>query len=106
LPLELPEEELKKKFPHIIKEIEESSYEEDKGIKVKSDPTGYQPNVFDFLARCENNSQAIEIVDFLEKRGELLKAEADSLRKRINEKGVRSVAKKRSPGHYFREYGD
>ncbi len=105
MPLEMPEEEIKKKFPNLAKELENSA-EEGQEIKAKPSPSGYEPNVFDFLARCENNSQAIEIVDYLEKRGELPKTEADSLRKRINEKGVRSMVKKRSPGHYFREYGD
>jgi hypothetical protein len=75
-------------------------------VKVKNDPSGYEPNVFDFLARCDNNKQAIEIVDYLEKRGELPKGEAEDLRNRISEHGVRSLTKKRAPGHYFREFSD
>lgn len=106
MPLEIPEEELKKKFPNIAKEMEESPPEETPRLKVRTDPSCYQPNVFDFLARCDNNKQAIEIVDYLEKRGELPNTEADALRHRISEHGVRSLVKKRAPGHYFREFSD
>lgn len=102
----MSEEEMKKRFPHIAKEMEESSPEETKRVKVKADPSGYQPNVFDFLARCDNDKQALEIVDYLERRGELPSAEADGLRQRIGDHGVRSLGKKRTHGHYFREYGD
>jgi len=106
LPLEMPEDELKKRFPHIAKEIEELPPEEMASVKVKACPSGYQPNVLDFLARCDNDKQAMEIVDYLEKRGELPQADASDLRMRISKHGVRSVAKKRAPGHYFREFGD
>lgn len=102
----MPEEELKKKFPHLAKEIEESPPEETATLKIKANPSGYQPNVLDFLARCDNNRQALEIIDYLEKRGELSQADAGSLRQRIAKHGVRSVAKKRAPGYYFREFGD
>jgi hypothetical protein len=102
----MPEDELKKRFPHIAKEMEESPPEETASIKVKADPSGYEPNVLDFLARCDNNKQAMEIVDYLERRGELSKTDASALRLRINRYGVRSVAKKRMPGHYFLKFGD
>lgn len=106
MPLEMPEEELKKRFPHIAKEMEESSPGDAHTLRVKTSPNGYQPNVYDFLARCDNNKQAMEIVDYLERRGELPKEEAEGLRRRINEHGVRSLVKKRAPGYYFREFGD
>ena len=106
MPLEIPEDELKKRFPHIAKEIEGLPPEETASVKVKAGPSGYQPNVLDFLARCDNDRQAMEIVDYLEKRGELAQTAASALRLRISKHGVRSVAKKRAPGHYFREFGD
>jgi hypothetical protein len=99
-------EELKKRFPNLAKEMDQSPPGETASVKIKAGPSGYQPNVLDFLARCDNNKQALEIIDYLEKRGELPKADASSLRLRISKHGVRSVAKKRSPGHYFREFGD
>lgn len=102
----MPEEEMKKRFPHLAKEMEAAPPSPGQNLKVKVNPTGYQPNVFDFLARCDNHSQAMEIVNYLEKRGELSESEAGALRKRIAEKGVRSLAKKRQPGHYFREFSE
>lgn len=106
MPLEMHKDELKKRFPHLAKEMDESPPEETASVKIKAGPSGYQPNVLDFLARCDSNKQAFEIIDYLEKRGELPKADASSLRMRIGKHGVRSVAKKRAPGHYFREFGD
>jgi hypothetical protein len=106
LPMEMPKDELKKRFPNIAKEIDESQPEASIGVKIKAGPSGYQPNVLDFLARCDNNKQANEIIDYLEKQGELSPNDASSLRQRISKHGVRSVSKKREPGHYFREFGD
>ncbi len=102
----MPEDEMKKRFLHIAKEVEEPSTGETATVRVKVHSSGYPPNVLDFLARCDNDKQAMEIIDYLEKRGELSKAEAGALRLRIEKHGVRSVAKKRAPGHYFREFSD
>lgn len=106
MPLDLHRDELKKRFPNIAKEMDESTPEGTSKVKLKADSSGYQPNVMDFLARCDNDKQALEIIDYLEKRGEVPPSEAGALRLRIGKQGVRSVAKKRAPGHYFREFGD
>ena len=97
-------EELKRDFPNIVKEIEETPSEENLSVKVDRS-RGYTPNVIDFIMRCDKNEEAIEIIDYLEKRKEITPAYASSLRKQINEKGVRSFGKKRTPGYYFRAFG-
>jgi len=100
------EKELKKNFPHLLKELEERKLGKDKPPKMKVDKGwGYDPSILDFLKRCDNDREALEIVDYLERRGEITKAYATSLRTRIKEEGVRSFGEKRTPGHYFREFG-
>jgi hypothetical protein len=98
--MRISKEEFKKLFPNIAKELEGNN-----GIHLKVDKSrGYNPTVVDFIKRCEKDEEAIEIIDFLEKRGEITKEYAESLRKRIKEKGVRSFGKKREPGYYFRAF--
>ncbi len=97
-------EELKKDFPNLIKEIERSAAEENLNIKIDRS-RGYTPSVIDFIMRCDKDEEAIEIIDYLEKRGEITHVYASALRKQVNEKGVRSFGNKRAPGYYFRVFG-
>ncbi len=98
--MRISKEEFKKLFPNIAKELEENN-----GITLKVDKSrGYNPTVIDFIKRCEKDEEALEIIDFLEKRKEISEEYAESLRKRIKEKGVRSFGKKREPGYYFRAF--
>ena len=102
----ISEKELKKNFPNLLKELEEGKSGKGKLPKMKVDKgRGYDPSILDFLRRCDNDREALEVVDYLEKRGEITEAYAASLRTRIKEKGVRSFGEKRTPGHYFREFG-
>ncbi|MCX8169823.1 MAG: DUF2095 family protein [Candidatus Methanomethyliaceae archaeon] len=101
---EYKREELRKAFPNLMREIEEASLEEKITMKIDRS-RGYEPTVIDFIRRCDSNEEAIEIIDFLEKRGEISKEYAEALRTRIRKKGVRSFGKKRKPGYYFRAFG-
>lgn len=53
------------------------------------------PTIYDHLERCQNEGEALEIIEFFEKKGELSKYEADRLRRNL-------------PKHLFgkRERGD
>jgi hypothetical protein len=100
----LSEDELRKRYPHLVKEIK-SEPEEGKSIGVRVDSSqGYVPDVIDFLTRCDTENQAMEIIDYMERRGEVSKDYAASLKERLKEKGLRSFGKKRVAGHYFREF--
>jgi len=96
--------EIRKNFPHLFEELESNSTIEDKPIKLKVDKgRGYEPSILDFLKRCNDDKEAFEIIDYLERREEITKAYADTLKTQVREKGVRSFGEKRRPGHYFRE---
>lgn len=97
-------DELKKDFPNLIREIEANDSEDQCGLKIDRS-RGYTPNVIDFIGRCERDDEAIEIIDYLEKRGEITHIYAEALRKQVKERGVRSFGRKRTPGYYFKVFG-
>lgn len=89
------------------RQIEEDLEKEAEMVKKRGslpDPyrfAGYNPDVIDFLRRCDNDAQAHEIIDFLEKRGELTVEEAKELREKLAKDGVRGFGEKKQTGYYF-----
>lgn len=65
----------------------------------------YNPDVIDFICRCDNEKQAEEIIDYMEKRGEIDRKYAFKLKTQLKEKGVRSFGAKREEGYYLRGPG-
>lgn len=64
---------------------------------------GYMPDVIDFIRRCDNEQQAMEIIDFLEKKQEIACSYAQRLKKQLKEKGVRSFGPKKLDDYYSRQ---
>lgn len=62
----------------------------------------YLPDVIDFIRRCDNEKQALEIVDYMERRREIDPHYARWLRKQLKEKGVRSFGPKKEDDYYSR----
>jgi len=108
---ELTTDEFRKKYPHLSSEMEEGGNEEE-GLEGEDesqkkdaiDSSGYEPTVLDFLARCDNDKQALEIIDYEERRGEITKEQAESLRERLKKNGVRSFGQKRESGYYHEKF--
>lgn len=106
----------KKMFPHLTEEIDEAKSKVNIN-SIRSDPTtgdrvrvskcfdDYNPTAIDFLCRCDNAKQAEEIIDYLEKRGEIDDKYAQKLREQLKKKGIRSFGTKREEGYYLRESG-
>lgn len=104
-------------FPHLAKEMEggtENNNEHKIPINsVRSSPETeekisgkfgtYMPDAIDFLRRCDNENQAKEIIDYLEKRGEITPEHARKLRRQLREKGIRSFGTKKEEGYYFKQ---
>jgi hypothetical protein len=61
------------------------------------------PDVIDFIRRCDNEKQAVEIINYLERRNEIGSAYAKKLKKQLEEKGVRSFGSKKQEDYYSRE---
>jgi len=82
--MEWDREKFRKMFPNLMQELE--------SVKV--------PTVLDHLERCENEEQALEIVEFFERRGEITKEFASFLKKNIQQ--YSSLFGTRKAGEYER----
>lgn len=98
--------ELKRRFPHLYKEIIEgrgrlvSAYIDYSGRS--ADPwRGFEPGPIDFLRRARTVEEALEVIDYLEKRGELEKDKASELRRLIREKGLGALGPRKKDGYYL-----
>jgi hypothetical protein len=108
----LDKEAIKRLFPNLAREIES----EENRVAINSArtdvPTGeeatsrnfvhYNPDVIDFIRRCETKKQAEEIIAYMEKRGEIEKQYADKLRKQLKSEGVRSFGPKKGEDYYLK----
>jgi hypothetical protein len=124
----IDKESVKKIFPHLYKELEEGeskipidavrknpeqaeltegeAVEEEFEATVMSDKLRhFNPSAVDFLRRCDTAAQAQEIIDYLQKKGEITKEYADELRCKLKEGGVRVFGPKKEENYYFKEGG-
>jgi len=72
------------------------------GEKVAHAEHGYEPTVLDYLRRCSTDEQALEIIEYLESKGEIENDYAKRLRRQLADQGLGSFGKQRKPGHYER----
>ena len=108
---EYDKEEFERKFPALAKELEEGGVpieafraDEEEGER-EAEPrsfAGYEPTVIDFLRRCETDEEALEIINWMESRGEITPEIAKELRITLAKKGVRAFGPKKEWGWYER----
>ena len=113
--MELRKESMKKMFPHLCKELEggESKVtinsvraDPEKAEEAVSDKfLHYNPTVVDFIRRCDTETEAEAIINFMEKRCEITKEYAEQLKKQLKKEGVRSFGPKKEEGYYFKQSG-
>jgi hypothetical protein len=111
--VETNRDKLKKTFPNLTREISlnpqkvsiqsvrSNAEAAEKKISRKS-LAHHDPDVIDFLRRCDNNHQAEEIISFLEKRKEITDAYAHKLRQQLRKNGLRSFGPKKEEGYYLK----
>ena len=106
--MEFDKKEFRKKFPNIYKELgeplEEGSSHPEKLDDEGQQPTELEPQIESYLRRARTVNEALEIVSYLEKRGEISESNALELKREIEKNGVRSFGPLRSWGHYEREF--
>lgn len=91
---------------HQIEEDIEKEADLSEKIVSMPDPfkfAGYDPNVVDFIRRCDTVDQALEIIDYLENIGDISTSEGEKIRKQIDTEGLRSFGPKKEKGFYFTE---
>jgi hypothetical protein len=99
-------EEFKKKYPKLAKEIEIGDGKSDIQFEVQKPKrkfAGYEPSVIDFICRCTNETQALEIIEYMRSREKITENDAGKLCKQLEEEGLRSFGHKKSPGYYEKE---
>ncbi|WP_456368598.1 DUF2095 family protein [Thermococcus sp.] len=107
-------DEFRRKFPALAEELEgepdvritayRTSEEEalaEEELESR-DFSGYNPTVIDFLRRCETDDEALEIINWLEERGEITPEMARDLRIVLTKRGVRAFGPKKEWGWYER----
>ena len=104
----MEKKDFKKQFPKLAEEMESGVGKADiefQGEKprAKRKFAEHDPDAIDFIRRCSTEDQAYEIIEYLEKRGELTKEAADELCKQLREQGLKSFGRKKKTGHYDRE---
>ena len=105
---EYTKDEFRKKFPKIAQEmggtgtvrigaVRTSSKEAE---KVAHSVHGYEPSAVDYIRRCDSDEQALDIINFLEKKGDIEPEYANRLRTQLARQGLRSFGAKKNPGCY------
>ena len=64
----------------------------------------FNPNIVGFLRRCQKDEEAQEIIDYMLKKGEISKDDAEKYTKQLKEQGLRSFGSYKAPGYYEREF--
>ncbi|MFQ6094616.1 MAG: DUF2095 family protein [Candidatus Bathyarchaeia archaeon] len=113
--MEIDKEKFRRMFPHLAMELEGgenkitiTSYRSDSEVGERAASRkfeGYDPDVIDFIRRCDTEEQAHEIVRYLERRSEITHEYAEKLRRQLKEKGVRSFGPKKEDDYYLRQAG-
>jgi len=98
-------------FPHLADELEDGKSVADlegettrlkKGSNAKRSWAGYDPDVVDFIRRCDTSEQAAKIIDYMVNVGKISPEQTRNLRRQLEEEGVRSFGPLKKKGHYHR----
>lgn len=103
--------EFREAFPSLSKELQEKttkSYRID-GVRTMSEDAdstekgkmSFEPDVVDYIRRCDTVSQAMEIVDFLLKQSEITQPQAKEIKSQLKTEGLRSFGSKKEKDHYL-----
>jgi hypothetical protein len=102
----------KKLFPHLVKEMNEGRSKAPQEL-ISNNPmkrhfkkrkwSGYEPDIVDFIRRCDKAEQAEEIIKFMEIKGEITKEYSNKLINQLSNEGLRSFGRKKEDGFYHSE---
>ena len=118
-------EDFKKRFPHLMEEIvdkkqsikidsvetqiEQNSEEAKDNLKNSVPSELINPGAIDFIRRCSNNEEAIEILDYLLNRKEISSEEYNKLKEELMiDGGLKHLIERsggpKNPGYYINKY--
>ncbi len=104
----MEDKDFKKKFPKLAAEMDKGVSKADVKFRVKKPKpstkfAGHDPNAIDFIRRCKTEDQAYEIIEYLEKKGEITKEQAEDLSKKLKEEGLKCFGPRKEHGYYDKE---
>ncbi|NOZ76846.1 MAG: DUF2095 domain-containing protein [Euryarchaeota archaeon] len=102
--------DFRRRYPNLAKELEGEGLRID---SVRSSPKeaeravhdryrGYDPTVIDFLRRCDTEEQGLEIIAYMQGRGEIGEDYARKLKFQLIKDGIRSFGRKKEYGYYLK----
>jgi hypothetical protein len=98
-------------FPHLadelvngtsVADLEGETIRQKRALNTKRRWNGYDPDIIDFIRRCETPEQAAKIIDYMSNEGKVSPEMAEKLRIQLKEGGVRSFGKLKEKGYYHR----
>jgi hypothetical protein len=108
----MEKKDFKRLFPHIAEEVESGASKVDlaklneqprstePGYKEDRKYAGFEPGAVDFIRRCRKPKEAEEIINYLEKKGDVGGEEAAALRRQLRAEGLKSFGPHKGPGFY------
>ena len=101
--MEIDKKKLREEFPNLAKELE--GPEMAAPIEgVRSSEETIDLDIIRVIRRCDNEEQAVEIINYMLRRKEISQEQADNILKQLKESGLRSFGSKVTWGHLEREY--
>jgi hypothetical protein len=100
--------EFEEAFPRLSKEIREKK----RSMAITAvrseaaEPSSwrdYDPDIIDFLRRCDGEKEGKEIINFMERRGEISHKYAIKLRRQLKTQGIRSFGSKKAANYYSQQ---
>lgn len=103
--MEYDRRRFREEFPHLARELENM---EDARVQIRGVRTCEikDIDVVRLMRRCDREEQAVEIIEYLKRRGEISEEYALQVLKQLKEKGLRSFGSKISWGFFEKEYRD
>lgn len=99
-------DEFKKKFPKLAEEIFGGTAKKLE-LRVEmgfSDPwRGYVPTVIDYIRRCRTVEEALEVINYLLKHGELTQDEAKALESLLRSGGIEAFGGRKEDDYYYKQ---
>ncbi len=96
-------EEFKKKFPHLAKELEEGvGVRRIKDLVEETPP--YLPSAVDYLRRCHSLEEALEVLEYLVRTGQISEDEGRELKDRVLKDGLESLGPRKNFGYYSEKF--
>ncbi len=78
-----------------------TTQEPEPDIEVPDPLRGFDPGVVDFIRRAKTDEEAIEIIEYMRKRGEISDEKAKMVLDQLKNEGLRSFGSYKQDGYYF-----